>query len=323
MTFFLSFVIYAMKYPSVPAGAFCDASSISETTKHALAEMETRMRAEFEIQRAKNGDVYAKQLEASRAKNRKEYAKLIEASRAKSRVDFETSRKTNKEMITALRRDVKKLQKGRDANRQTIDSFIYLTRFRENIRMVEMFFNELYKEWVKTEWSSKLYTDGWRHNMQLRLDYNEYPDPSDTSFTSRKDRLAAHARDKNLMDEARNRRARATAFLRAMWVGFGGKSEITLNTWLDLVHFVKQTNDASHASTSWGSAKHASNVVEEQRSKPPRVNTISAGNTASKLLVMLDVFGGKKWNHASSKECAIENRGLFPNFPEAWPSRQA
>ena len=135
--------------------------------------------------------------------------------------------------------------------------------------------------------------------------------------------MAAYARNGNLLDEAQTRRSRATAFLRAMWVGFGKKKEIDMHTWQELVRFVKKTNDACHASASWGSAKHASNVVSEQRSNPPRVNAASAGATMTKLLVMIDIFGGQKWTHASAKASAVDNRALFRSFPESWVPRTA
>ena len=262
---------------------------MTEATKRALEELETRLRSEFEKSRI--------------------------ANREANRAELEKSRIANRASIEALEKTVRKLQKGRNKNSRTIEAFIYLTRMRENVRMVEMFFNELYKEWVKSEWPSKTHMDGWRHNTQLRLDYEEYPAP-EKSFATRKDRIEAFSRDKKSTEEAEFRRKRAIAFLRSMWAGFGGNDSINLSTWLDLTRFVKQTNDACHATASWVLARSASNVVEEHRSNPPRVNTDSIGNFVTKIIGMVNKFGGSRWTHAAAKACAIENRKLFAAFPE-------
>jgi hypothetical protein len=317
---------------TIPTSAFCERASsdgMTEAKFDAVKDLETRLRAEFELSREKNRAENRVEFEKSRASNRARISEL-EKSRAGNKerlAALEKSRAGNKERLAALeksraenRKRIAAMEKASKKNRRTINGFIYLTRLRENVRMVEKFFNELYKKWVAASGAfggkNLKYAAKWKHDTQLRLDYDRYPNAG-AQFSSRAARLGAPGVSDAGRYEAEYRRKRAKAFLSETWVKFGGDKSITIAEWLRLVRFVEQTNAACHASPSFGGASRAANVVAAQRLVRPDVRVDSVEQLMTDILFMIDTLGRNSWTSDSAWNFAMENRGLFPNWPAA------
>lgn len=290
---------------TIPTDAFCGQEPRTDAVAIAIANLEDKLRKEFD-----------EKLKTSRSVNRSKIAAL-----ERSRVD-------NRAKIAALER-------GRAENRSRFtalenwrDRDIYLTRIRGLARAVELFFSAIYKTWVETSpryGAESDHLSGWNSTTQLRNDFDRYPNPGDKGPKTRKDRISKYKNDKPMIEEANYRRARAIAFLGDMWTRFGG-SRADIGAWSRLVRFVEATNLACHAPVSFGHDNDIENVVRRERGSPPRLDVEGVKNLMRTIKPMAIAFGnvaGGKWPRWLADETALAKRKLFLKFPgSGWPGQR-
>jgi hypothetical protein len=305
-------------FGSVPASAFCARSGFDATK--ALESLEKRLRQEFEESRIAN----RKAFEESRVANRKAF----EESRIANRKAFEESRRENKDRIKLLEKSrdentkrIKILERSAKRNKRQINTLVTLSMLRQKIRMVELFFNELYKAWFesyfkKTRKNGNLYGSNWSHNTQLRNDYHKYPHPGEV-YATREARLKAYQSDEGAITEAEYRRRRAAEFLNTFWSGFGGNFSINIGDWNRTVKFVELTNNTCHSSQPISSASSGKNAINMQRRYIPRVHLEGFTSLMTKLNKMIHAVGDgrKNWTSKDAVNFVIEHKKLFPGAP--------